>query len=147
MINNHPEIIKGGIHQDNRGIIKFVNDFYFDHHNIKRFYFIKNTNINLIRAWQAHKNESKYFFVTSGEFVIQVVKIDNWNKPSNNLEVKRYLLSENDSSILYIPPGFANGFKAEKPNSTILIFSDKTLEDSISDDFRFDKYMWSDWSE
>ena len=141
---NSPKIIEGGIYKDNRGVIKFVNDFDFN--DIKRFYFVSNKTIEVIRAWQAHKTESKYFFVTSGEFIFQTVKIDNWNSPSHNLEVQKFILSENNSKILHIPPGYANGFKANLPNSTILVFSDKSLEESECDDFRFDKYMWSDWS-
>jgi dTDP-4-dehydrorhamnose 3,5-epimerase-like enzyme len=141
----YPEIIKGGVHQDNRGVIKFVNDFIF--HNIKRFYYVSNRSIEVIRAWQAHKYESKYFFVTSGELIIKVVKIDDWKCPSRNLKVQKFTLSENDSNILLIPSGYANGFKAKQPNSSVIIFSDRTLDESNKDDYRFEKFMWSDWSD
>lgn len=93
----------------------------------------KLTNVNL------------NFFITSGEVIIQLVNIDNWEKPSKNLEVKKYYLSENDNSILYIPPGYANGFKFLSPNASLIVFSDRTLKESENDDFRYDKNMWSEW--
>lgn len=145
MKNNFPKIIKGGVHTDTIGKLKFVNDFDFLTYKIRRFYCVINNNIEVIRACQAHKYESKFFFVTSGKIMVQVVKIDDWELPSNNLEVQKYSLTENDNSILFIPSGYANGFKSLTSNSSLMVFSDRTLEESESDDFRFDKYMWSDW--
>jgi dTDP-4-dehydrorhamnose 3,5-epimerase len=57
MILDKPEIIKGGSYSDNRGEIRFVNDFQFD--DVKRFYFIKHPDKSVIRAWQGHQFEKK----------------------------------------------------------------------------------------
>ena len=72
-----PIIITGNTSLDDRGVVKFINDFKFD--NIKRFYIVKNHQQNFIRAWHGHKNESfciycnkkwknsyKYCFATVG---------------------------------------------------------------------------------
>jgi hypothetical protein len=50
-----PAIIKGGSFSDDRGILRFVNDFRFD--DVKRFYLIKHTDPSVIRAWQGHQFE------------------------------------------------------------------------------------------
>lgn len=143
-MSDKPILINGGIHKDDRGIIRFINDFNLE--DIKRFYCIQNKSEEIVRAWQAHKIECKYFFVVSGAFTVCSVKIDNWDNPSHNLVIHRFKLTEHESNILYIPAGFANGFKANQPNSKMIIYSNKTLDESENDDFRFDKNNWIDWS-
>ena len=133
-------IIAGDLHADHRGIIRFVNDFQFQ--GIKRFYTITHPETEIIRAWQGHKRETKYFYVTKGSFLINWIKIDNWEQPSTKLEIKRHILTDKESEILKILPGHVNGFKALEPDSTIMIFSDMTLEESKSDDYRFPSDFW-----
>jgi hypothetical protein len=48
-----PTIIKGGSFSDDRGLMRFVNDFRFD--DVKRFYFIKHPDLSVKRAWQGHQ--------------------------------------------------------------------------------------------
>ena len=43
-----PEIIKGGVAVDDRGCVRFVNDFDFK--DVKRFYQISNHEKGFIRA-------------------------------------------------------------------------------------------------
>lgn len=143
-MNQVPIFLNGGFHQDERGILKFVNDFDFE--TVKRFYLVQNESTNVVRAWQAHKYESKYFYIVSGSFTICVVKIDNWEKPSIDLPVQVFQLSDKESKILFVPCGYANGFKANQPNSKLIIFSDKSLDLSEKDNFRFDPNLWLDWS-
>lgn len=142
MIDSHL-IIKGNIHDDNRGRITFVNDFDFN--DVKRFYTIQNNSTEIVRAWQGHKFENKYFYVTSGSFLICGVKIDDWGNPSKDLTVKKYILTADESQILIIPAGYANGIKALEENSKLTVFSSNTLEDSMEDDYQFDASLWYDW--
>jgi len=135
-------IIQGGRHTDERGSIRFVNSFKFK--DVKRFYIIEHPK-NIVRAWQGHKIEIKYFYVISGSFLVCRVKIDEWQNPSHDLPVDEFVLSEVDSQILKIPGGYANGFKALEDNSKMLVFSNSDLEESKQDDYRFDKNMWHDW--
>lgn len=134
------QLIKGNIHKDQRGIVRFVNDFHFE--NVKRFYSITHPNTSTIRAWQGHKLETKYFYVTKGSFLINWIKIDNWQQPSKDLETNTHTLSDSESEILIIPPGHVNGFKALEPDSTMIMFSDMLLEDSKKDDYRFPVNYW-----
>ncbi len=134
------QLIPGNIHTDPRGTIRFVNDFTFE--GIKRFYAITHPDINIIRAWQGHQLETKYFYVTKGSFLINWIKIDDWTAPSKSLEIQSKILSDQQSQILIIPPGHVNGFKALEPDSTLMVFSDMSLEESKDDDFRFPQDYW-----
>ncbi len=133
-------IIKGNIHTDHRGTVRFVNDFTFN--GIKRFYTITHPDTSTIRAWQGHKLESKYFYVTQGSFLINWIEIDNWQQPSKHLKINAHTLSDTESQILIIPPGHVNGFKALEPDSTIIVFSDMSLEESKEDDYRLPADYW-----
>ncbi len=133
-------IIKGNSFTDARGTINFVNDFHFE--GIKRFYSITHPDISVIRAWQGHKTETKYFFVTKGQFLICWVEIDNWDNPRKDLKVNKEILRADHSQILSIAAGHANGFKALEPGSTLLIFSDLDLEESSKDLYRFESNYW-----
>ncbi len=133
-------IIKGNHHTDNRGTVRFVNEFNFE--GIKRFYTITHPDIETIRAWQGHQKETKYFYVTKGSFLINWIKIDNWEKPSQNLKINKQILLDQQSEILIVEAGHANGFKAMEPDSTMIVFSDMRLEDSKDDDFRFPTDYW-----
>ena len=142
-MNDIPMLIQGGITTDERGSVAFVNDF--DLKDIRRFYTINHPEITVVRAWQGHKNETKWFFCSKGSFQVSVVKIDDWEKPSQDLKVLSFQLSEKSSQILSIPHGYANGFKAIEPSSTLVVFSDKSLDESKNDDYRFDKNLWYKW--
>ena len=134
------QLIKGNIHKDQRGIVRFVNDFHFE--NVKRFYTITHPDTNITRAWQGHKLETKYFYVTKGSFLINWIQIDNWQQPSKDLNINTHTLTDTQSEILIIPPGHATGFKALAPDSTMVVFSDMLLEDSKMDDYRFPQDYW-----
>ncbi len=128
-------LIEGNSFSDHRGIIRFVNDFNFD--GIKRFYTILHNDTETIRAWQGHKLETKYFYVAKGSFLIGIIKIDDWEQPSKDIKIQHTILSDSKSELLLIPSGNANGFRALEPESILVVFSDKTLEESRADDFRW----------
>lgn len=142
-MNEKPKIIEGGIFNDERGIIRFVNDFHFE--DVKRFYFIKHIDTSVVRAWQGHQFEKKYFYPISGSFVVAWVKIDDFNNPAKNLKPEFYILSVTNSEIIEIPKGYANGLKALEPNSEIMVLSDKSLNDSINEKIRYPANYWFDW--
>ena len=133
-------LIKGNIHTDERGVIRFFNDFSFD--GVQRFYVITHSDTNVIRAWQGHKTETKFFIVAKGAFVVNWIKIKNWKDPSEDLEINSKILTDRRSEILIIPPGHVNGFKAVESESTIIVYSDKTLQESQEDDFRYPLEYW-----
>ena len=140
---NKPVIINGDLSVDDRGELMFVNQFNME--LVKRFYVVSNHKQGFIRAWHAHKFESKYVFIVNGTALISTVQIDNWDNPSNDLTVDKFVLTAKKPSILYIPSGYANGFKTLSTETKIIFFSTSTLKDSIDDDYRYDAYKWNPW--
>ena len=138
-----PRLIEGGLVVDDRGVFGFVNGFDFS--KIKRFYLVANHKVGFVRAWHAHKKESKYVVAVKGSALVGAVKIDNWSKPSRDAKVWRYVLAENKPAVLYIPFGYANGFMGLTKDAKLMFFSDQTLEKSRADDFRFDARYWDPW--
>ena len=140
---NKPFIINGDLSADDRGELMFVNQFNME--LVKRFYVVSNHKQGFIRAWHAHKLESKYVFIVNGTALISTVQIDDWNNPSSDLAIDKFVLTAKKPSILYIPNGYANGFKTLSSDTKIIFFSTSTLGDSIDDDYRFDAYKWNPW--
>ena len=103
-----PLLIRGSIAVDDRGSLSFVNDFAF--HDVKRFYVVSNHRAGFVRAWHAHRREAKYVTVLEGAAVVCAVPIDDWDTPNRDAEVVRHVLSAIQPAILFIPPGYANGF-------------------------------------
>ena len=47
--------------------------------------------------------------------------------------------------MLYIPPGYANGFMSLSTDAKIVFYSTSTLQESQSDDVRYDSRYWDVW--
>lgn len=137
---NKPELIKGGVFEDERGRLDFVNDFNLT--EIKRMYFTTNRSVDLFRAWQGHKIESRWFYCIKGKFEVELVQIDDWENPSNELVPVTYCLSSDEPQVLFIPPGYVNGFRALAENSKLMILSNFEIGVNINDDVRFESSKW-----
>jgi dTDP-4-dehydrorhamnose 3,5-epimerase len=85
------KLINGGLAVDDRGSVRFVNDFDFQ--NVKRFYQVENHRQGFIRAWHGHKKEGKYVYVVSGSALIGVVNMDT-------KEVQKFVLSDKLPKVL-----------------------------------------------
>lgn len=140
---NEPKLLKGAISVDDRGSVSFVNDFDFA--GVKRFYMIRNHRQGFIRAWHGHKHEAKYFIVIKGSALICGVQVDDWTNPSKDLKVHRFVLSEKNPMVLYLPAGFANGAMSLTEDAQIMVFSTSALQDSLQDDIRFESHYWDPW--
>jgi len=138
-----PVLMAGGLAVDDRGELGFVNDFNFE--GVKRFYTVANHRQGFVRAWHGHKREAKYVTAVSGAAVIGAVRVDNWDQPSREVPVDRFVLSAHKPSVLYIPAGYANGFMSLTADLKLMFFSTTTLEQSQGDDFRFDARHWDIW--
>ena len=138
-----PEIIQGGTHIDVRGRLTFFNDFNLK--DVKRFYVIEHPDTEIVRAWQGHKIEQKWFYVLAGSFKVMLVTPDNWDHPSKPVSQNNFILKAADNQILHIPGGFVNGFKALEAHSKLMVFSDFAIDDAGSDDWRFEKELWNLW--
>ena len=138
------KVIDGEIFRDARGQISSLNSFEFE--GIERCYFIHHPDISVVRGWHGHQFEKKWFYCIKGAFTLALVKPDNWENPSPNLEAEMFELNENNSRIICVPEGYANCLKASVKDSVLLVFSGKRYEEALSDSWRYDKDMWVDWS-
>ncbi len=133
-------LIQGGIHSDERGALAFVNSFGME--AVRRFYLIRHSDTRVIRAWQGHRTEEKWFFPVSGSFLVAAVCPDDWENPSKDLPVERFVLSASNPQVLHFPAGLANGFRALAPDSVLTVFSSLSLTESGLDDVRFPAHYW-----
>ena len=139
-----PQLIEGGFTVDDRGEVGFVNNFNFT--GVKRFYWIINHKSGLVRAWHAHRREMKYFLVVQGAALVGAVQIDDWEDPSKDQKVWRYVLTDSKPSILQVPPGYANGLMSLTEDMKIIVFSTSTLEEGQNDDIRYPARHWDIWT-
>lgn len=128
---------------DDRGFLRFCNEF--DLSRYVRFYDVCNFKSNFIRAWHGHKIESKAVIVREGSAMVCLVKIDNWENPSKNLNIHKFFLSYEAPKILEIPPGYANGFINLEPKSKLTFYSDRSNSQSSEDDYRYEFDYWNPW--
>lgn len=121
------KLINGGTFVDDRGTLKFVNDFDFE--GVKRFYQVENHEQGFIRAWHGHKKEGKYVYVVKGTAWIGIVDMET------KMEEK-FVLSAKTPKILWIPSGKYNGFQTLEEDTIILFLSTVTMEEAQGDDYR-----------
>ena len=136
-------MIEGGLSIDDRGQITFVNDFCFS--GVKRFYMVENHREGVVRAWHAHRHEGKYVFAAQGAAIVVAVEIDNWEHPSREAKVHRFVLSSRRPAVLCIPEGYANGFMSLTADAKLVFFSTSSLDESRQDDVRYDAHYWDPW--
>nr|WP_315401968.1 WxcM-like domain-containing protein [uncultured Sphingobacterium sp.] len=125
--------IQGGIAKDQRGQIRFVNDF--DMSFVKRFYIIKNADVELVRGWRAHRIEQRWFYVVAGAFEVELIQIDNWDEPAKDLPIERVNLESANMEVLHVPKGYGTTFRALQPDSELLVFADHGIEHAQLDDY------------
>lgn len=125
--------IQGGQATDARGHIRFVNDF--DMTLVKRFYIIKNADTTFIRGWRAHRIEQRWFYVISGAFLVDLVKIDDWERPNPMLPVRRLTLEAETMRVLHVPAGYGTAFRASVADSELLVYGDYHLSHAPLDDY------------
>ncbi|WP_313213951.1 WxcM-like domain-containing protein [Soonwooa sp.] len=129
-----PEILSGKKHEDERGIITYNNDF--DASQIKRIYTIENHSTDFIRGWQGHKIEQRWFAAMKGRFEISVIVVHNFEKPSKNLEISKYVLEDKELTYLHIPAGCITAIQSLENDSKLLVLADYGLGE-IQDEYRF----------
>ena len=109
-----------GFSEDHRGSVEFFNELNLSEY--KRFYTVTNPKIGTVRAWHGHKKEKKLIKVLSGNFLVGVIKIDDWENPNKTLKPEMIEMNVN-SDLLSIPEGYANGAMNLEENSKIMYLS------------------------
>jgi len=134
------EIMTGGVFADDRGKLRFVNEFDFS--KVKRFYQVENHRQGFIRAWHGHVNEGKYVYVPQGSALVGLVSLEQ-----ESATPRKLTLTSEKPQVLWIPPNHANGFMNLEENTIIMFFSTSSLEESKGDDIRFPYDKWNIWEE
>ena len=138
-----PGIIRGGVAIDDRGSVRFCNDFHFG--DIRRFYQVQNHRRGYIRAWHGHEREAKYVWVARGSALIGVVPLDA--AEGDLTKVRTFVLSDQLPGILLIPAGNFNGFMNLEEDTRLIFFSTSDIAESAGDDIRRPYDCWNIWRE
>jgi dTDP-4-dehydrorhamnose 3,5-epimerase len=133
-------VFPGATHKDERGKLSFFNTL--DLSQIKRMYQIEPANEGIIRAWQGHKIEKKWFYCLQGSFIINLAKVTNFEDPDTDALISHHIITARTPTVLYVEGGYASGIKAIEPSSKVLVFSNLTAEASKNDDYRFKEDFW-----
>lgn len=143
MTPQRPRLITGGCSADDRGRVYFANEF--DLAPCRRMYVVENFAPRTVRAWHAHRHERKWVTAVAGAALACCVEIDDWDAPSKDAEVYRFVLDAANPAVLEIPAGYANGAMSLAADTKLLYLSDASLDDSAEDDFRFPARHWDPW--
>ena len=133
--NMIPKLTVGAVHSDQRGLLRHNNDF--DALSIRRFYVIEDQKVDFIRGWQGHKIEQRWFSAMKGSFKIRLIAVDNWEKPSIDLECLEYVLTAEKLDVLHVPAGYISSIQFLEEEGVLLVMSDYLLGE-IQDEYRFD---------
>ena len=134
-------VIQGSTYSDERGALNFFNAFEMN--EIVRLYEIAPSDTIGVRGWQGHREEKKWFYCNAGSFIVNLVQLDNFDKPSKAIVPERFVLDAANPSILEISGGYATGFKAASENSKLIVFSNFSLKESKNDDYRYPPDYWA----
>ena len=126
------ELIQGGTYADDRGSLRFCNDF--DMSAVKRFYTISNSAECPVRGWIGHKKETKWFFPMKGKTTIALEPMD-CSRAETPRRREELVLDADKPSVLKVEPG--NWFCIKQDgNSEVMVFSDCRVGEFKDDDFR-----------
>jgi len=128
-------ILKGNVHTDVRGIITYNNEF--DASLIKRIYTIENHSTEFIRGWQGHKVEQRWFACIKGQFEVSVIVLDDFDNPSKDVKINKYILSSETLTYLHIKPGCLTAIQSLEEGSKLLLLADYGLGE-IEDEYRLE---------
>lgn len=132
---DQPYVLHGGNHTDNRGTLKYINEF--DLSEVRRFYTIEHLDTCIVRGWRGHRIDRRWFYVIHGAFLVNLVQIDNWVNPSPALMQSTFTLAESDPAVLCIPAGYANKIQALVSGSKMIVFADSSAEEAKNDDYLY----------
>jgi len=123
--------------------------------DVKRVYFINNSQKGVVRGFHYHLQETKYFiilrgmakFVTSGPHGVQAITdFQNYRETKDLLDrCQEFVLSEKKPQLLVIPPRYANGWASLTDDCLLLSLSSSTFNESKNDDLRINPTLYPHW--
>lgn len=140
-MSKSPKLLNRQTHEDDRGKVFHYGSSALG--GIQRIYFVEPSLESGFRGWHGHQTEGKVFLCINGKVRISTVEILNWQTPTAVGQVKSFELESDRGDLLLIPEGYANGIEPLTENSLVLVMSNRSLEESLQDDFRYPKESFS----
>jgi len=135
MSNLKPILINLECYIDDRGFLYQIYGQYKDvFPELKRVYVVGNFSKGIIRGFHKHLYEWKGYFVVLGS--AKFVTIDE------NKNIGTYILSIRKPAVLIVPPNYYHGWVSLEDNTILIGLSNKSLEESLSDDIRIDPFAF-----
>ena len=75
--------------------------------------------------------------MVKGSFRIQLIKIDNWDSPSKDLEIYTFVVYDTKQDVLHVPEGYVTSIQALQENSKLFVMADYFFGE-IEDEHRFE---------
>ena len=126
------ELIQGGTYADDRGALRFCNDF--DMGAVRRFYTIANSVEQPVRGWIGHRRETKWFFPLKGKTTIALEPMD-CSRAETPRRREELVLDADKPSVLKLEPG--NWFCIKQDgNAEVMVFSNCKVGEYENDDLR-----------
>jgi dTDP-4-dehydrorhamnose 3,5-epimerase-like enzyme len=123
---NEPALIASPSHTDERGIVCPVEL----EEPAVRFYLSRNWMVGQVRAWHGHPKEWRVVRCLTGSAKVCAMRM------KKHADVREFVLTDQKSEVLYIPAGWANGWKGLSHNCELLYLAPTHYEDR--DDVRID---------
>ena len=94
---------------------------------------------NMERRLQNHRTliEQSIKRVLDSNQVILGQEVDNFEQPSKELNLQKFILTAIKLTYLHIPAGFITAIKAKEDNSKLLVLADYPIGSS-NDEYRYD---------
>ena len=129
------KLLKGNNHADSRGTLFYNNDF--DATVIKRIYLIENLTTDFVRGWQGHQIEQRWFSAIKGSFKIELIAINDWDRPSKKSERFEFVLNSKKLDVLHIPAGYVSSIQSLIAGSKLLVMADYLMSE-LEDEYRYE---------
>ena len=129
-----PTLINGSAFSDDRGILKFNNEF--DATEVKRFYQIENHDLHFVRGWQGHNIEQRWFSIFHGSFRIWVTSVDDFIANKMEQHTYEFILDSNVFDVLHVPAGYLTAIQSLERNAKLLVMADYK-KGELNDELRF----------
>lgn len=135
-----PKLIDRSRFCDDRGYFENVQLNYPDCNNFKgkRVYTCSNFQQGLVRGFHFHELESKIFICIQGAARFILLKDCRLSEAAACADPYKFIISDKKEKAIYIPANYANGWQSLTADTILLGISNRTVEESRQDDWRFD---------
>lgn len=130
-----PILVRPSEFEDGRGTVFHFGSLQLD--CVRRIYFISPKPSAGFRGWHGHKFESKTFRCIAGSFRVSSIRVEDWTGGPSQNKAASWVLSSAGGELLVVPEGYANGLLSLEEDSVLMVLSNRTLEESQMDDYRF----------